>query len=79
MNRLGILATIGLLAVIFMLPQPVWGQLNGVNIKGDVGLMSGSQPAPGIYLAATVYNDDTGRVNNASGEKVNPDHAGNGH
>lgn len=31
------------------------GQLNGENIKGDVGLKSGSQPPPGTYLTNLTY------------------------
>ena len=36
MNRLGILATIGLFGVIFILPQPVWGQLNVFGVGPDL-------------------------------------------
>ena len=31
-------------------------QLNGHNLRGDYGLASGSQPAPGSYWASAVFS-----------------------
>jgi hypothetical protein len=46
-----LLVLLALLAVA----SPASGQLNGENIKGDVGLKSGEQPPPGTYLTNLSY------------------------
>jgi len=35
-----------MLLVVSLLSQPAMAQLNGFNIKGDMGLQAGSQPPP---------------------------------
>jgi len=50
-------------------------QLNGLHLKGDAGLDSGSQVPPGTYWGTVFYWYDTSRINNRSGDQVNP--AGN--
>src|ERR1700737_2127167 len=46
-------------------------QLNGFNIKGDVGVKSGSQAPPGAYLGGAFYWYETDTINNSSGERIN--------
>lgn len=38
-----------------LLPTPAVAQLNGQNIKGDMGLKSGSQAPPGGYVVVPLY------------------------
>jgi hypothetical protein len=47
-------------------------QLNGLHMKGDVGLDSGSQAPPGAYWGTLFYWYDTSRINNQFGDQVNP-------
>jgi len=51
------------LAFLAALQGTVLAQMNGHNLRGDMGLISGSQPPPGIYSASLYvdYNIDTGR------------------
>jgi hypothetical protein len=43
------------MTVLFLLPSTTSAQLNGSNIKGDVGLKAGSQAPPGAYIAVPLY------------------------
>jgi hypothetical protein len=65
-------AAIGLAAaaLIVLSAAPARAQLNGENLLGDNGVRSGSQPAPGLYLANlyTFYSTDT--IKNANGDRV---------
>ena len=47
-------------------------QLNGLHLKGDAGLDSGSQAPPGTYWGTVFYWYNTSRINNQSGDQVNP-------
>ena len=40
------------LFAVLLVPTPVFAQYQGHNFKGDFGVNSGSQPAPGVYLLA---------------------------
>ena len=60
------------LAMLCFGTQPAMAQLNGFNIKGDLGLKSGSQAPPGGYFGAPLYWYNTSRINNRFGDKVNP-------
>lgn len=44
-----------LLATLVVTPQATMAQLSGFNIKGDMGLKSGSQAPPGGYVALFYY------------------------
>jgi hypothetical protein len=46
-------------------------QLNGLHLKGDTGLDSGSQAPPGAYWGTVFYWYDTSRINNQFGDQVN--------
>ena len=60
--------------LIFMLAAAgtAHAQLNGLHLKGDAGLDSGSQAPPGPYYGVLYYNYATSRINNQSGTQVNP-------
>jgi hypothetical protein len=47
-------------------------QLNGLHLKGDAGLDSGTQAPPGAYFGTFFYWYDTSRINNRFGDQVNP-------
>ena len=47
-------------------------QLNGLHLKGIAGLDSGSQTPPGSYWGVLFYGYDTGRINDQSGDQINP-------
>jgi hypothetical protein len=49
-----------------------FAQLNGFNIKGDMGSKAGSQAPEGMYVGAPFYWYDTSRINNRDGSQVNP-------
>jgi hypothetical protein len=49
---------------------PAWAQLNGQNIKGDMGLKSGSQPPPGGYVLVPLYWYSADAVKNRDGEEI---------
>jgi len=59
-----------LFALPVIAPRAVVAQLNGFNIKGDLGLKSGSQPAPGGYVTTVfyLYNSDT--IKDSAGNTV---------
>ena len=48
-------------ALLFNQPE-LHAQYLGLNLRGDVGVKSGSQPGPGMYLIAPLYyrSDYTG-------------------
>jgi hypothetical protein len=51
------------MAVLFMMfPQSALAQLGGENVRGDVGLKSGSQAPPGWYLGDMFYFYETDKV-----------------
>ena len=54
------------IALVAMLQGTLFAQLNGHNLRGDYGLQSGSQAAPGWYgsLLYLNYNIDTVRDRN---------------
>jgi hypothetical protein len=62
---------IALVALALAVPGgPAEAQLNGHNTLGDFGLMSGSQPAPGLYASAFYYNYHADRLINKDGDRV---------
>jgi hypothetical protein len=60
------------LAVVLSAAGTAHAQLNGLHLKGDAGLGSGSQAPPGAYWGTVFYWYDTSRINNQSGDQVNP-------
>jgi hypothetical protein len=55
----GFHGTLGILVVLILslifIAQPAFGQLGGEQIRGDLGLKSGTQAPPGLYIAETLY------------------------
>jgi hypothetical protein len=49
-------AALTLILALALPTMPARAQLSGSNTKGDMGLMSGSQPGPGWYVAPLYYN-----------------------
>jgi len=60
------------LLVMLSVASAARAQLNGLHVKGDAGLDSGSQAPPGAYWGTLFYWYDTSRINNRFGDQVNP-------
>jgi len=48
-------------------------QLNGHNLRGDYGLMAGSQPPPGIWVGLLYPNIDIDTLRNRDGDEIPSD------
>ena len=51
-------------------PLAAHAQLNGHNSLGDFGLLSGSQPGPGLYFASFYYRYDSDLLRDQNGDRV---------
>ena len=51
-------------------------QLNGENLLGDMGVKSGTQPEPGLYLSTIYYRYGADSLKDAAGRSVNADPTG---
>lgn len=71
-NSLPVGKLLWVLLALAMFARPSSAQLNGFNIKGDMGSMAGTQAPVGMYVGAPFYWYDTSRINNSSGTQVNP-------
>jgi len=56
--------------------SPALAQLNGENLLGDMGVKSGTQPEPGIYVSSIYYRYRTGSLKDAKGRSVDADPTG---
>jgi len=66
-----LIATAGSLCMALIGATPAQAQLNTQHIKGGVGLKSGSQPPPHVYLIAPyIYIYDTDTVRNKDGDQL---------
>jgi hypothetical protein len=63
------------LGVLAVSPKPALAQLNGFNLKGDVGLGAGTQAPPGAYYGTIFYWYGTDTIKDLDGNKIN---SGNG-
>jgi hypothetical protein len=45
----------------------------GHNFRGDYGLLSGTQPDPGLYLSALYLRYDADKILNSDGDPIGPD------
>ena len=45
----------------------------GHNFRGNYGLLSGTQPDPGLYLSAMYLRYDADKLLNSSGDPIGPD------
>src|SRR6516164_7401187 len=70
--RLRFLSVVQLTIVLLVLGHHSSAQLNGFNIKGDIGSKAGTQAPEGMYIGAPFYWYSTSRINNGSGSQVNP-------
>ena len=58
------------MAVLCLFPSTTVAQLNGPNIKGDVGLKAGSQPPPGAYIAVPLWFYTADAVKDRNGNEI---------
>jgi hypothetical protein len=63
---LGVVLTVAAAAA----PATVRAQLNGQNIKGDTGLKSGSQAAPGTYIVLPAYFYSADSLKDRNGTEI---------
>jgi choline-sulfatase len=72
-----ILAT-AVLLLATLIASPSYAQMNGENLLGDMGVKSGTQPAPGLYTGSIFYRYFTDKVKGPNGETVVLDPAQSG-
>jgi hypothetical protein len=58
--------------------RPASAQLNGENLLGDMGVKSGTQPEPGIYVANVYYRYLTDTIKGPDGRTLTLDPTSNG-
>ena len=58
------------MAVLCLFPSTTAAQLNGPNIKGDVGLKAGSQAPPGVYIAVPLSFYTADAVKDRNGNQI---------
>jgi hypothetical protein len=75
--RPNVLAAAGLLAAMLW-ANPARAQLNGENLLGDMGVKSGTQPEPGMYVSTIYYRYATDTVKGPNGETLALDPSGRG-
>ncbi len=66
------------LACLLASAAPAHAQLNGGNLLGDMGVRSGTQPAPGLYVSSIYYRYGTDTIKDGFGAKVQFDPSGEG-
>jgi hypothetical protein len=71
MTSLALLAAIGWVT-------PARAQLNGENLLGDMGVKSGTQPEPGLYVSSIYYRYGTDSIKDARGHSITFDPNGSG-
>jgi len=57
---------------------PAAAQLNGENLLGDMGVKSGTQPAPGVYVSTIYYRYVAETIKDANGKSLSLDPSGAG-
>ncbi len=72
LNTRVLVGSLMLLAMLAGSPRAALAQLNGFNIKGDMGLKSGSQAPPGGYIALFLYRYGADEILNRSGDRLLP-------
>jgi hypothetical protein len=71
------LSALGLMAAI-LCAAPAHAQLNGENLLGDMGVKSGTQPAPGLYVSSIYYRYFTDSIKDPNGKPLSLDPSGTG-
>ena len=64
---------IAVTAVAVLLAIPASAQFNGHNSLGDFGMLSGTQPDPGLYATAFYYRYDIDSIRGRSGNPITLD------
>src|SRR5262245_47584806 len=59
-----------------LVATPAHAQLNGENLLGDMGVKSGTQPEPGIYVSSIYYRYNTDTIKDANGRRMTLDLSG---
>lgn len=63
-------AVVSLAVATVMAAMPARAQLNGQNLKGDLGLKAGSQPPPGGYVLLPLYWYSADEVKDRAGNTI---------
>jgi hypothetical protein len=74
-GRRNLTAAAGLMAAI-LCANPAHAQLNGENLLGDLGVQSGTQPTPGVYISNIYYRYFTDSIRDPDGNPVGLDPTG---
>ncbi|HEX5215114.1 MAG TPA: transporter [Vicinamibacterales bacterium] len=72
-----LLVAVAVAAATAAAARPAEAQLNGENLLGDMGVKSGSQPAPGFYAGYLFYRYHTDTVRDSRGNELTFDPGGN--
>jgi hypothetical protein len=70
MSRLVFRALIVFVMAVLVCPATSFAQLNGQNIKGDIGVKSGSQAPPGWYVAVPLYFYTADQIKDRDGKQL---------
>jgi arylsulfatase A-like enzyme len=70
--------TTAALLLATLVATPALAQLNGENLLGDMGVKSGTQPEPGLYVGNLFYRYYTNTVKGADGKTISLDPTGEG-
>lgn len=73
--RFGLMSAVAAIVTVGTV-TPAWAQLNGENLLGDMGVKSGSQPEPGVYVSSIYYRYFTDTIKDPEGERVQIDPTG---
>jgi hypothetical protein len=73
--RACLLEATGMMEVLFF-DAPAHAQLNGENLLGDMGVKSGTQPEPGLYVSNIYYRYFTDSIKDPNGKSLSLDPSG---
>ena len=65
-------------ALTMLVAAPAYAQLNGENLLGDLGVKSGTQPEPGLYISSMYYRYYTDSIKGPDGAPIALDPTGAG-
>src|SRR5262245_10164994 len=66
------------LLLLVTVATPAYAQLNGENLLGDLGVKSGTQPEPGLYISSLYYRYLADSIKGPDGQSVTLDPTGTG-
>jgi hypothetical protein len=69
-------AALGTTAMMTVTATPAQAQLNGENLLGDMGVKSGTQPEPGLYISTIYYRYFTDTLKDPEGRTMALDPTG---